>query len=213
MDDILADPKSIPYTKKTFPHTDTLKKIFQASLDRSTAGLKDEIIPVKDFLSSGNNGMFGDVLFYSGSVSATERAEIANWIHHNISDNFRVWFEKLTQAHATTLYIRALLVIAKPEIGTLGDAEQLNKAWDIQYNTPRPFYESVDVDRECIGRLEEEMFENSERAGIAGNHQWGLDAGDHQYWYPYDDYWNNGERKENEDETEVSSDLIISSIR
>lgn len=113
MEDILANPKSIPYTRKTgeilSPHTDTLKKIFQAALDRSTTGLDDQIIPAKDFLSSGKNGAFGDVLFYSGSVSVTERAEIANWIHHHISDNYRVWFEKLTQAHAITLYIRGLL--------------------------------------------------------------------------------------------------------
>ncbi len=33
-------------------------------------------------------------------------------------------------------------------------------------NTPRPFHEGIDVDCECIERLEEEMFEVSERAGI-----------------------------------------------
>ena len=48
------------------------------------------------------------------------------------------------------------------------------------------------------------MFEVSERAGIAGNHQWGLDAGDHQYWNPYDGYWHTGEREEDEEETRVS---------
>ena len=61
------------------------------------------------------------------------------------------------------------------------------------------------MDRECIERLEEEMFEVSEWAGIAGNHQWGLDAGDHQYWDPYDGYWHTGEREEDEEETRVSS--------
>ena len=63
----------------------------------------------------------------------------------------------------------------------------------------------IDVDRDCIERLEEEMFEVSERAGIAGNHQWGLDAGDHQYWNPYDGFWHTGEREEDEEETRVSS--------
>ncbi len=71
-------------------------------------------------------------------------------------------------------------------------------------NTPRPFHEGIDVDRECIKRLEEEIFEVSERAGIAGNHQWGLDAGDNQYWNPYDGYWHTGEREEDEEETRVS---------
>ncbi len=43
------------------------------------------------------------------------------------------------------------------------------------------------------------MFEVSERAGSAGNHQWGLDAGDHQYWYPYEECWHTGEREEDEE--------------
>ena len=70
----------------------------------------------------------------------------------------------------------------------------------MQYNSRRPFYEGIDVDYECINRPEEEMFEISERAGIAGNHQWGLslDAGDHQYWYPYEECWHTGEREEGE---------------
>ncbi len=49
-----------------------------------------------------------------------------------------------------------------------------------------------------------EMFEISERAGIAGNDQWGLDAGDNQYWYPYESLWHTGEREEDEEETRVS---------
>ena len=115
-----------------------------------------------------------------------------------------MWFQKLTQAHATTLYIRALLIDSELDFGTLDEVEQLKKAWNIQYNASSSFYEGIDVDRECIDRLEEEMFEISERAGIAGNHQWGLDAGDHQYWYPYDTCWHTGEREEAEEETKVS---------
>ncbi|KAF9537149.1 hypothetical protein CPC08DRAFT_617578, partial [Agrocybe pediades] len=43
-----------------------------------------------------------------------------------------------------------------------------------------------DVDLNCLAYMEEEMFENSPRAGIAGNRQWGLDAGDHEHgWNPY----------------------------
>lgn len=45
----------------------------------------------------------------------------------------------------------------------------------------------IDVDQECLGLLEERMFEQSFRAGIAGHRQWGLDAGDHQEcWDPYE---------------------------
>ena len=37
----------------------------------------------------------------------------------------------------------------------------------------------VEVDKECLARLEEELFEVSNRAGIAGYYQRGLDSGDH----------------------------------
>lgn len=44
----------------------------------------------------------------------------------------------------------------------------------------------VDVDSECLADLEHMLFENSLAAGPAGNRQWGLDAGPHQYsWDPY----------------------------
>lgn len=84
------------------PHTDTLKRIFKL-LWKFNAGLDDQIIPAKDFLSSSKNRAF-DVRSYSGPISVTERAEIAKCIHHHISDNYRVWFEKITQAHAIILY-------------------------------------------------------------------------------------------------------------
>ncbi|KAJ7127204.1 hypothetical protein C8R44DRAFT_617728, partial [Mycena epipterygia] len=43
-----------------------------------------------------------------------------------------------------------------------------------------------DVDHECLGLLEQWMFESSDRAGIAGEEQWGLDAGKNQGgWVPY----------------------------
>ncbi|KAF9523701.1 hypothetical protein CPB83DRAFT_748813, partial [Crepidotus variabilis] len=45
----------------------------------------------------------------------------------------------------------------------------------------------VDVEKESLELLEEQMFEMSKQAGVAGNRQWGLDAGSHQDdWNPYD---------------------------
>ncbi|KAF9522922.1 hypothetical protein CPB83DRAFT_863752 [Crepidotus variabilis] len=50
------------------------------------------------------------------------------------------------------------------------------------------------------------MFEQSARAGIAGNHQWGLDAGDHQDgWDPYGglpDHFNHHDREGSDGETQ-----------
>ncbi|PPQ88302.1 hypothetical protein CVT25_012365 [Psilocybe cyanescens] len=84
----------------------------------------------------------------------------------------------------------------------------INKAWAAQCR-PRTTQEILkkDVDLECLSLLEEEMFENSIRAGVAGNEQWGLDVGNHQDdWIPYGDLpdeWNGGDRDGLEDETEL----------
>jgi len=55
--------------------------------------------------------------------------------------------------------------------------------------------------------LEEEMFERSSLAGIAGNYQWGLDAGDHQDgWLPYagtPEHWNHDDRESEDDDEQM----------
>ena len=71
-------------------------------------------------------------------------------------------------------------------------------------------WQEVDVERECLAKLEKEMFERSEAAGIAGEYQWGWDAGDHQdAWNPYDglpDHWIHSDRPKNDDYNEKVSD-------
>ncbi|KAH9475210.1 hypothetical protein JR316_0012321 [Psilocybe cubensis] len=62
---------------------------------------------------------------------------------------------------------------------------------------------TLDVDLEALASLEEEMFEVSSRAGLAGNYQWGLDAGEPQGWFPYagvPDYYNHGDIEIDSDE-------------
>ncbi|KDR70472.1 hypothetical protein GALMADRAFT_144758 [Galerina marginata CBS 339.88] len=64
----------------------------------------------------------------------------------------------------------------------------------------------VDVDKDCLYILEEEMFERSARAGVAGHCQWGLDAGDHENWDPYEGippHFIHGDREESESELEM----------
>ncbi|KAF8873376.1 hypothetical protein CPB84DRAFT_1690812, partial [Gymnopilus junonius] len=65
------------------------------------------------------------------------------------------------------------------------------------------------VDVKCLDHLEEQMFERSALAGVAGNRQWGLDARDHQdCWNPYaglPEEWNHEDcESENEGELWVS---------
>ncbi|KZP22593.1 hypothetical protein FIBSPDRAFT_738735 [Athelia psychrophila] len=78
-------------------------------------------------------------------------------------------------------------------------------AWDFQRTTPLRLV--VDVDLECLGLLEERMFENSGRVGASGNQQWGLDVGAHQaLWNPYTDLpmeWEKNDRGSHDSEDEI----------
>jgi hypothetical protein len=81
----------------------------------------------------------------------------------------------------------------------------LSKAWAFQKS--RVTCPTTDVDRDCLALLEERMFEDSNRAGVAGNWQWGLDSGPHQDgWNPYiglPSHWSVGDRIVDEGELEV----------
>jgi len=91
----------------------------------------------------------------------------------------------------------------------------LQTAWDIQRTATgsTELLSTVDIERDCIQRLEEEMFEISAQAGVAGHYQWGLDAGYHQdNWNPYYDLpeeWNHGDRKGNDEEFQVRNCLLL----
>lgn len=73
----------------------------------------------------------------------------------------------------------------------------------------------IDVERECLESLEEEMFENTDRTGVSGNFQWGLDAGHHQGgWDPsfgVESSWGGKKREGSDSEREVR--LCYSSSR
>ena len=64
----------------------------------------------------------------------------------------------------------------------LSHQELLEKAWGVQVKGDvNLLWQEVDVERESLAKLEENMFEHSQAAGIAGEYQWGLDAGNYQY--------------------------------
>jgi hypothetical protein len=71
-------------------------------------------------------------------------------------------------------------------------------AWSYQVSRHRFMY--TDVDKECLSTFEERLFEYSKRTGVAGYHQWGLDAGPHQDgWNPYHNLpyeWNHEDRED-----------------
>ena len=140
---------------------------------------------------------------------------MANWFDIFVTERVPVlrteWLGLLPLAHALTLLIAFRLKMAEdlenPAKSTRKTVDFIRAAWKIQYEARKPPYYDVDVDKDCLGRLEELMFERSERAGIAGNCQWGLDAGDHQErWNPYrgnPESWDHRDHVDSEGEIEV----------
>jgi len=146
---------------------------------------------------------------YVGSLSVEERAQIANWFDSYITHNDKKlrlsWLGYLPLAHAHTLYIAHRLK-SDPKMARLRRKDLLLRAWEVQFTGTPERSIDVDVERECLEQLEEEMFEVSLRAGIAGNYQWGLDSGYHDNWNPYADLpaaWKVGDYVGDEQELEV----------
>ncbi|TFK32445.1 hypothetical protein BDQ12DRAFT_773402 [Crucibulum laeve] len=214
VEDILADPSSIPYSKCVdeilSPHRLVLKKLLTPdSIDKP-----EQAIPAKKFLKKAKKSPTTTKIPYVGSLSVIERAQISNWFEHHIMDNNkklrRFWLGLLPIAHAHTIYISAHLQ-PNPKYQSLNEEERLEEAWKFQLSAVPSLDTDVDVERESLERLEEEMFEVSVRAGVAGNYQWGLDAGQHQDWNPYCDlpeHWNHGDREGSDGELEYGPDFI-----
>ncbi|KAK0473021.1 hypothetical protein EDD18DRAFT_1117802 [Armillaria luteobubalina] len=131
------------------------------------------------------------------------------------------WATSLAMSHARTLLIAYRyhnLFSQDEDCPPTLDIEAVDrfvcqKAWErlVGYTgcttegKPKP--DAVDVDMEALIILEMRMFDRSEDAGVAGNHQWGLDVGMHQDgWYPWSNDGPEGEknlREGNESELEV----------
>jgi hypothetical protein len=205
IEDILYNPKLTPYSPEVdealSPSISTLKTLWMAP-----ETVEDSNIPAKKWLEDRNENLRKTLIPYTGNLNIRERGEIANWYETHISKDTRLrgeWMGSLPTAHATTLFIAYHLSKKSKDKQEL----YLEKAWKLQEAGTLSLLEEVDVDKECLGRLEEQMFEKSSRAGPAGNYQWGLDAGDHQgAWDPYDGApgeWNHGDRSGSEAELEV----------
>jgi len=124
---------------------------------------------------------------YVGSLSLTICTQISNWFDVKISRDKKKqcqWLRRLPIAHAYTIYI-AMNLKADRGNETLSDGELFEKAWKAQFSSTPSVLMDVDIDKDCLYILEEEMFERSARAGITGHRQWGLDAGEHDNWDPY----------------------------
>ncbi|KAF4620872.1 hypothetical protein D9613_000021 [Agrocybe pediades] len=207
-EDILEDPSLVSYTSEVDEALSSSKKTLEA-LFKNPGGVDSKLVPSKDWLESKKKDIKTTVVPYVGSLSLMDRARIANWFEVHISKDKKkrhLWLTLLPIAHAHTLFILYRLK-HHPKYSGLGENELLGEAWSVQCSTDVDgVLFDFDVDLNCLAYLEEEMFENSARAGVAGNQQWGLDAGDHENgWNPYADipaHWVHNNRKEGKDERE-----------
>jgi len=190
-------------------------ELLQAILN-DPENVEDIQIPAKTWLESQGKNVKTAIVPFTGNLSVIERAQLGNWFEVHVAKNKnrrRFWLSLLPFAHTCTLWLVALLQKNRGQLQKFDasdDDQVLEAAWQLQTtHTPEMVWKDrFDVDKECLELLEEEMFERSSLAGIAGNYQWGLNAGEHQGgWNPYagtPEEWNHNDRDSSgEDEHEV----------
>jgi len=135
---------------------------------------------------------------YTGGLLDTEVAAINNWFHRRIPNAAEIvqhGKHSYAIAHCHNLLIahhhheKFLQTI---DNSSVENTEQLvlQKAWEYLkewtgYDVDGKEKNMVDVNYEAIRILDKIMFDKSKREGIAGNDQWGLDAGPHELcWEP-----------------------------
>ena len=165
-DDILSDPSSIPYMREVSealePHIGVLKRLLTAP-NSSHYEISSKVIPAKKWLQDNNKDFNAEIILHVGTLSIIKRAQIANWFETHISHEKDVqvfWMGLLPIAHAHTLFI-AYRMAKDPVFMDLTDLDILQKAWVAQLTGVPSILSEVDVDRECLETLEEEMFERT----------------------------------------------------
>ncbi|KAF5379616.1 hypothetical protein D9757_009228 [Collybiopsis confluens] len=130
---------------------------------------------------------------YRGGLLDTDLAGIRNWFFEHLGSKTiaELEFHHLLDysiAHARTLLLAFRHRNAFASSNESYDSEEiLLKAWNrlqewngLTVDGSLPHQEGADVNLEAITLLDKIMFDESKRAGVAGNHQWGLDKGPHE---------------------------------
>ncbi|KAF4618104.1 hypothetical protein D9613_012649 [Agrocybe pediades] len=217
-EDRFDDPLSMQYTQEVHEVLLPSKAILCTLFEGKIEDLQDTPIPALEWLRAQKKPIHSTLVPFVGGLSVNERLQITNWFERNISLDPKLrmnWMGLLPLAHAYTVYLAARLRRTVAQEDTMNDSDLLTKAWEAVHCGAGALDSvlRVDMERECIERLEEEMFENSKEAGIAGHYQWGLDAGHHQEdWNPYSNLrpdWNHEDREGNDEELQVGTKYIV----
>lgn len=188
-----------------------MKRILDLTINGTPLTRNDSVPALTWLLKERKKNIQTAYVPYTGDLSVLDRAQIANWFEIHIAKDTRLrhkWITSLPIAHAFTVFISYRLLKGRRNKMDHSIFEQLRAAWNHQVERTGSGL-GVDVDRECLSRLEERMFERSREAGIAGHFQWGRDAGDHQEcWDPYrgiQEEWDHGDRSGSDGELLVSA--------
>ena len=207
---MLDNPAAVPFSEEIGSILAPAQSILKMLLvDPAKTGPRR--IPAKAWIRKQRKSLTKTLVPFAAGISITERAMIANWFEKVVcegdQDIQQQWLGRLAIAHAHTIFLAHRLKEKEPGVKRKPN-ELLDIAWVLQCSgSSKDLLRDVNVDKECLKRLEELMFERSERAGKAGNRQWGLDVGDHQDgWDVYaglPEHWNHGDGADSEGETEV----------
>ena len=174
-EDILSDLSFAKYTPEMHealaPFVEVLRSLLQ---DPDVV----EDIPAKTWLISERKNIRTAIVPFTGNLTIIERAQLTNWFETHVAVDKSIhhfWLSLLPFAHTCTLWLAALLQKNEGVLQKFDRTDQkqvLQAAWDLQtmHIPGKTLRESTDVDRECLERLEEEMFEHSAFTGIAGNY-------------------------------------------
>ncbi|KXN89732.1 hypothetical protein AN958_05272 [Leucoagaricus sp. SymC.cos] len=190
-EDRLLHTSWAPYTEEVKqalgPHTELLRQL----LIDSTKVDSKQIPALEHGQQLGSRDYLKRAVRYGhvGGLSHLEQARIYNWLEDELdltsptaktSYDYDQW--SLVRAHALTLF---LVHRMRNDSKAKNEQELLWEVWLYQMKKPPPL-EVIDIYLESVAALECLMFEVSSEAGLAGQHQWGLDVGDHQdKWDPY----------------------------
>ncbi|KAF9468215.1 hypothetical protein BDZ94DRAFT_1184677 [Collybia nuda] len=239
-EDILLGFKDSPYTQEIHgilaPHQELLHLLLRFDPRSSLQGTHHNVPVIRYIqgLSKSKSGRLSQVdklamrgiISDAGDLTFIERAQIENWFYNSIpgAKESNDWIGHIPLAHAFTIVLAEWRKdrLFEDSNGISCDNNGNNSAttllWDLAWDYQRrtTYRPTIDVDLECLGALEERMFENSRTAGIAGNQQWGLDAGLHQgKWNPYGGlpgHWNHNDRSESESELQHGASFSDGSL-
>ncbi|KAF9046984.1 hypothetical protein BDP27DRAFT_1434474 [Rhodocollybia butyracea] len=150
--------------------------------------------PINTGITQQPGSLMANPLVYTGGLLDTELAAINVWVRTRFPKSAEM--DHLKMLHNSIAHARTLLVAHKfhselAEVAANADNLHL-KAWErltewtgLTADGKAKKARGADVNFEAIALLDKVMFDESVNAGMAGNHQWGLDVGPHELaWSP-----------------------------